>query len=336
MILKVKTGAVPDIRPEDRREPQLIGVAPMAGATYLPGESNSNGTLSAAVSASNAGKLEYVWTTSASTPTSGWRMVSSGTAVTTRQTSGTWYLHARATNNDGAVAAASKSYAIPTSGSGTMSLPELTISANNDSWAKTRAVTRKPANAIQDLTSTTHAAPVTLTFSVADGGSGVNSVSAKWNSTTATLTKNADSTYTTTSPNDGGNTKWKLTVTDDAGHFVSQVLNVTAPGGVLDGVAPDVRYDANPWGTTVEDIDISLDVFEEKGLSSLTWTDPDGVAHALSPAPVTGAAGSYTAGFTVSKNGVYTVTATDSVGNVGRLEINVDWIHTHAMQAGDR
>lgn len=471
MILKVKTGAVPDIRPEDRREPQLIGVAPMAGATYLPGESNSNGTLSAAVSASNAGKLEYVWTTSASTPTSGWRMVSSGTAVTTRQTSGTWYLHARATNNDGAVAAASKSYAIPTSGSGTMSLPELTISANNDSWAKTRAVTRKPANAtvtvtgpgannvtvsggsysaaqngqytftltsggdtvvktavvsrldndppaiaIQDLTNTTHAAPVTLTFSVADGGSGVNSVSAKWNSTTATLIKNADGTYTTTSPNDGGNTKWKLTVTatdkvgnsrsassqeytvnnkapaltvteqsrtnqgvtytyavnangnsgvtvvlpdgtatteltgtfsipepgqyivtvtDDAGHFVSQVLNVTAPGGVLDGVAPDVRYDANPWRTTVEDIDISLDVFEEKGLSSLTWTDPSGVAHTLSPAPVTGAAGSYTAGFTVSKNGVYTVAATDNVGNVGRLEINVDWIHTHTVQTGN-
>lgn len=117
---------------------------------------NSNGTLTGKITATHAGKLEYAWTQNAKVPTSGWRLLpqtaSSTTAsstVTTRQTSGTWYLHVRATNTDGQTATDQKSVTIPTSGTDTYAAPELTIKVDNTKWARTRTITigRSPSTA---------------------------------------------------------------------------------------------------------------------------------------------------------------------------------------------
>lgn len=204
---------------------------------------NSNGTLTGSITATNAGKLEYAWTQTATMPTSGWRLLpqTASNTVTTRQTSGTWYLHVRATNADGQTATASKSVNIPTSGTGTYAAPELTVSVDNTKWAKTRNITIKrspstvtvkvktprgsettvtgnnytantegvytftltsgsekitrqavvsrldtaaPVITIHDLPGNSYTERVSLNFSVADSGSGVQTVSATWNGTT--------------------------------------------------------------------------------------------------------------------------------------------------------
>lgn len=112
---------------------------------------NKDGTLTGSITATNTDKLEYAWTQTATMPTSGWRLLpqAASNTVTTRQTSGTWYLHVRATNADGQTATASKSVNIPTSGADTYAAPELTVRVDNTNWAKTRniTITRSPSTA---------------------------------------------------------------------------------------------------------------------------------------------------------------------------------------------
>ena len=104
------------------------------------------------ITAINARKLEYAWSTEADKEkVVGWKLLAdkSGGTVTARQTSGTWYLHARTTNSDGVSAYASQSVNLGVEGSSTVQLPSLTVSANNADWAQTRdlTVTRTPDNA---------------------------------------------------------------------------------------------------------------------------------------------------------------------------------------------
>lgn len=112
---------------------------------------NSNGTLSSTVRATNAVKLEYAWSTSSAIPTYGW--VTSGStssvSVKTVRGSGKYYLHARATNSDGRTVTAYKSVTVPSSGTGAAITPDLTVTANNTAWAKTQTitVTRSPGTA---------------------------------------------------------------------------------------------------------------------------------------------------------------------------------------------
>ena len=102
---------------------------------------NSNGTLTAAISAQNAAKLEYVWSTEAAAPASGWRLTDpAGGSVATRQTSGTWYLHARATNADGAAAYDQESITLTSNPDLPLPLPELTAEADNADWARERNI----------------------------------------------------------------------------------------------------------------------------------------------------------------------------------------------------
>ena len=129
-----------------------VTVGTVAAPTVSIGTiTNASGVLTGKITATNAKKLEYVWSDSKTVPASGWRMLSNTTSSTvkTRQTSGTWYLHARATNSDGRTVTAYKSVAIPATGSNTYAAPDLMVNANNSSWAKTRSitVTRSPANA---------------------------------------------------------------------------------------------------------------------------------------------------------------------------------------------
>ena len=327
-----------------------VTVGTVAAPTVSIGTiTNASGVLTGKITATNAKKLEYVWTDSKTVPASGWRILNNTTSSTvkTRQTSGTWYLHARATNSDGRTATAYKSVAIPATGSNTYAAPDLTVNANNSSWAKTRSitVTRSPGNAtvkvktpeggsetvtgssytaetngvytftltyngetvtrqavvskldntapnieINDLKNTAHADQVALTFSVTDGGSGVKSVTAKWNNSGAALTKNGDGTYTTTCPNTTGS--WKLTVTaaDGVGNNSNKesktytvnldkpVLAVTKTGSTKQGI--NYNYSVDDKGN--EDVIVYLpdgtQTKELKGSFTLTETGPHIIA----------------------------------------------------------
>ena len=335
--------------------------APIVNVTDL---TNSSGVLKGTITATNAAKLEYVWTKTGAVPASGWRMLSNTTSatVTTRQTSGTWYLHARATNSDGRTATAYKSVAIPATGSNTYAAPELTVNANNSSWAKTRSitVTRSPANAtvkvktpeggsetvtgssytaktngvytftltyngetvtrqavvsrldndaptiaINDLTNLTHADQVTLTFSVADGGSGVKTVTAKWNDRDAALTNNGDGTYTTTCPDTTGS--WKLTVTaaDGVGNSsnkVSATYTVNLDKPVLA---------VNKTGSTSQGVSYSYSV-NANGNEDVTVYIPDGTQ-----------TDKLNGTFTLIESGTYTIAVTDKAGHFVSKEITV-------------
>lgn len=78
--------------------------------------------------------------------------------------------------------------------------------------------TTAPAITIHDLPGSRYAERITLTFSVADGGSGVNSVTAKWGSTAASVTKNSDGTYSVLCPNTTGTHQLTVTATDKVGN----------------------------------------------------------------------------------------------------------------------
>ena len=343
-----------------------VTVGTVAAPTVSIGTiTNASGILTGKITATKAKKLEYVWTDSKTVPASGWRMLSNTTSatVTTRQTSGTWYLHARATNSDGRTATAYKSVTIPATGSNTYAAPDLTVNANNSSWAKTRniTVTRSPANAtvkvktpegdsetvtgssytaetngvytftltcnngetvtrqavvsrldndaptiaINDLTNLTHADQVTLTFSVTDGGSGVKTVTAKWNDRDAALTNNGDGTYTTTCPDTTGS--WKLTATaaDKAGNSskkVSATYTVNLDKPVLA---------VTKTGSTKQGINYNYSV-DDKGNEDVIVYLPDGTQTK-----------ELTGSFTLTETGPHIIAVTDKAGHFVSKEITV-------------
>ena len=112
---------------------------------------NNGGALSGTITARNAVKLEYAWSESATLPAYGWVTSNSATTATvkTARGTGTYYLHARATNSEGVTVTASKSVKVPDTGAGAAISPELTVSLDNTAWAKTRTirVNRSPADA---------------------------------------------------------------------------------------------------------------------------------------------------------------------------------------------
>lgn len=324
---------------------------------------NKDGTLTGQIQATNAGKLEYAWTQNAQVPTSGWRLLpqtaSSTTAsstVTTRQASGTWYLHARATNNDGRIATNYGSVKIPTSGTGTYAAPELTVRVDNTNWATTRniTVTRSPSTAkvqvktpggtVTDVTSSSYTATaegvytftltsgtetvtrqavvskldktapvitihdlpgnsyterVSLNFSVADSGSGVNlnSITAKWSSATITPVKNPDGTYTITSPNTSGSGKFTVTAEDTLGNKATEnsntyTMNLKAP--VLEVTRRSSTLKGDTYSYTVAD----------NGNSGIVVHLPDGTE-----------TGELSGSFTLTEAGRYAIIVTDAAGH---------------------
>ncbi len=342
-----------------------VTVGTVAAPTISIGTiTNASGVLTGKITATNAKKLEYVWTDSKTVPASGWRMLSNTTSSTvkTRQTSGTWYLHARATNSDGRTATAYKSVAIPATGSNTYAAPDLTVNANNSGWVKTRSitVTRSPGDAtvtvktpeggsetvtgssytaktngvytftltyngetvtrqavvsrldndaptiaINDLTNLTHADQVTLTFSATDGGSGVKSVTAKWNDSGATLTKNGDGTYTTTCPNTTGS--WKLTVT--AADGVGNNSNKESKTYTVNLDKPVLTV--TKTGSTKQGINYNYSV-DDKGNEDVIVYLPDGTQ-----------TDKLNGTFTLIESGTYTIAVTDKAGHFVSQEITV-------------
>ncbi|MBP3509325.1 YDG domain-containing protein [Oscillibacter sp.] len=244
---------------------------------------NSNGTLTATITAANAGKLEYVWSTEPTAPAYGWKMLTntSSATVTTRQTSGTWYLHARATNSDGWVVYDCKSYTF--SGS-TVILPDLTVSVDNTSWAKEREIT---------LTKTPSSAAVTVS---GPGITGNQTVSG----TTYTAKANGVYTFTLTSGSE--------TVTKTA--TVSK-LDTTAPTVTVHDLANRNHTEAVTLTVTAADT--------ESGVSTVTGTWSNGSSSQNAAITANGDGTWTTTSPDVSGTWTLSVTATDTVGNSGTV-----------------
>ena len=331
---------------------------------------NSTGTLTGKIVATNADKLEYAWTNSAAVPAHGWKMLSNKTnpTVTTRQTSGTWYLHARATNSDGQTATAYKNVTIPSTGTDTYAAPELTVSVNNTAWAKTRpiTVTRSPSTAIvnvktpdgtestvsgssytadteglytftltsgsgsntetvtrqavvskldnaapaitiHDLPGTSYTERVSLNFSVADSGSGVKSVTAKWNSTTITPVKNADGTYTVTCPDTSGNVSGKFTVT--AADNLSNSATQSSKTYTINLKAPTLTVRNTSSGEKGDTYSYTVNANSNTGI----------VIHLPDGTETTALSGS----FTLAEAGDYAITVTDDAGHFVSKDLTV-------------
>lgn len=328
---------------------------------------NSNGTLTGKITATNADKLEYAWTQTAVVPTSGWRLLppAASSTVTTRQTSGTWYLHVRATNADGQTATANNKVTIPTSGAGTYAAPELTVSVDNINWAKTRniTVTRSPGTAtvkvkppggtvttvsgssytaktegiytftltsntetvtrqavvskldtaapvitIHDLPGISYTECVSLNFSVADSGSGVKTVTAKWKDTPITPVKNTDGTYTITSPDTSGKGSFTVTAADTLGNSVTKsskayTMNLNAPTLTVKRTSSTAKGDT--YSYTVD----------ANGNSGIVVHLPDGTeTQTLSGR------------FTLTEAGTYAIIVTDAAGHFASKDLTVDKI----------
>lgn len=321
---------------------------------------NSNGTLTGSITATSADKLEYAWTQTAKVPTSGWRLLpqTAPNTVTTRQTSGTWYLHVRATNADGQTATASKSVTLPPSGTGSYAAPELTVRVDNTNWARTRKITVTPSPStatvtvkpprgtadtvtgntytantegiytftltsgsekitrqavvsrldtaapvitIHDLpdTSTSYTERVSLNFSVADSGSGVQTVTATWNGTTIYPVKNTDGTYTITCPDTAGKVSGRFTVTakDSLGNSASKdsktyTMNLNAPTLTVESTS-----------STAKGVTYSYKV-DDKGNTGIVVHLPDGTE-----------TNDLNGSFTLTGAGAYAIIVTDAAGH---------------------
>ncbi len=325
---------------------------------------NSNGTLTGSITATSAAKLEYAWTNSSAIPAYGWKMLSNKTnsTVTTRQTSGTWYLHVRATNSDGQTATAYKSVKIPTSSTGSYAAPELTIGVNNTNWANTRTITvrRSPGTAtvkvktpggavttvsgssytantegiytftltsdsgsnketvtrqavvskldktppvitIHDLPDASYTERVSLNFSVADSGSGVNlkTVTAKWNGKAITPKRNADGTYTVTCPDTAGNVSGNFTVTAADNLGIKATKNSKAY--TMNLKAPMLKVTRT--SSTEKGVTYSYTV-ADNGNTGIVVHLPDGTE-----------TGVLSDSFTLTEAGTYAIIVTDAAGH---------------------
>lgn len=331
---------------------------------------NSNGTLTGKITATNAGKLEYAWTNSSAIPAYGWQMLRNTTnpTVTTRQKSGTWYLHVRATNADGQTATASKSVTIPASSTGSYAAPELTVRVDNTKWAKTRSitVTRSPSTetvkvktpggtvttvtgnsytataegiytftltsgsekitrqavvsrldktppviTIHDLPSTpgtSYTERVSLNFSVADSGSGVKSVTAKWENTPITPKKNTDGTYTVTCPDTAGNVSGTFTITaaDNLDTSASKDSNTYT----MNLKAPTLTV--TKTSSTQKGVTYSYKV-DDKGNTGIVVHLPDGTE-----------TNDLNGSFTLTGAGAYAIIVTDAAGHFVSENLTVD------------
>jgi len=124
-----------------------VNVDTKSPSVSITGSSITNKTAKATISATNADTLQYTWSQSSAMPVTGWVTGRNGQTVSTKQTSGTWYLHVLGTyNGTGKTAHTYASFNFSDSASGAM--PELTLSADNSTWAQSRMITltKQPSN----------------------------------------------------------------------------------------------------------------------------------------------------------------------------------------------
>ena len=242
---------------------------------------NSSGTLSSTISAENAVKLEYAWSTSSMLPTYGWTTSSSPSSVSvkTARSSGTYYLHARATNSDGRIVTQYKRVTIPSYGTGAAVSPILSVSTSNTTWAKTQEITvnRSPSS-------------TKVTITKPDGKTEIYNSSGMGFSYTAT----ANGVYTFTMIHNGE------TLTQQA---VVSKIDTTAPTITIDDLPGTSYTEQVTLNFSVADSDSGVNTVTAKwGTADATLTNNgDGTYSVTCP----NATGTHT----------LTVTATDKVGN---------------------
>ncbi len=98
-------------------------------------ESPTSGTLpvhSATITATGAARIMYAWTQSADMPASGWIETTSGAAVTGRQETGIWHLHALAEHENGSAAHTYRQF--------TFLQPELRVTVTGSGWTKAKTL----------------------------------------------------------------------------------------------------------------------------------------------------------------------------------------------------
>ena len=127
-----------------------VSVDNKAPAVSITNPTLTNGTAQAVITATNADTLQYAWSQTSAIPAAGWISSTSGTKVTNRQTSGTWYLHARAVYKaTGREAFTSCSFNF--SGAASGKLPDIALSVDNSAWARERKINitkKEPAGAV--------------------------------------------------------------------------------------------------------------------------------------------------------------------------------------------
>ena len=161
----------------DGKGSTTVTIGSNAAPTVSISSLNYSGSLiTGKITATNAVKIEYAWSTSSTVPTSGWTTASNKSSVTVKTTrnAGTYFLHARATNSDGRRKTTYKSVTIPSSGTNAPVTLSLTATANNSSWAKSQTITLtcSPSNATVQVTKpdkTTVAVSGSSFFATANG-----------------------------------------------------------------------------------------------------------------------------------------------------------------------
>ena len=259
---------------------KLSGSAADPTATVSP-ITNTNGNLSATVSSTNAAKLEYAWSDkSDQNQVTGWTIVQSGATVTAARTSGTWYLHARATSASGETAYAYSFIDLGTEGS--VIVPTLTATVDNTGWAQSRDIT---------LTKNSAAAPVTVSGPGITGSETVTGTS---------YTATANGVYTFKLTYNGQTITQMVTVSNidiaaptvtvqdltNTSHTQAVTLTVAASDG-----QSGIQTVTGAWSNGS---DIRTDVLTANGDGTYTTTSPD-----------------------ASGDWKLTVTATDKAGNSG-------------------
>lgn len=161
-----------------------------------------------------------------------------------------------------------------------------------------------PVITIHDLPSTpgtSYTERISLNFSVADSGSGVNlkTVTAKWNDTTITPKRNADGTYTVTCPDTAGNVSGRFTVTakDSLGNSASKDSNTYT----MNLKAPMLKVTRT--SSTAKGVTYSYKV-DDKGNTGIVVHLPDGTE-----------TNDLNGSFTLTGAGAYAIIVTDAAGH---------------------
>lgn len=198
-----------------------------------------NKTAYATITATNADTIKYTWSKNATMPLTGWLDGANMQVVSTRQDSGTWYLHVLATYNaTGKTNHKAASFDFNNSSSGAM--PELTLSADNSTWARTRTINltkqpstgtvtvKTPQGATFSVTGSSYTAEAngsyTFTFTAPDGEKVVKSIMV------SKIDRSAPKAVIT-GPDDriqNENVKLTVTPTDEGGSGVKTVTGTWA------------------------------------------------------------------------------------------------------------
>ena len=184
-----------------------------------------------------------------------------------------------------------------------------TLTYNGETVTRQAVVSRidttAPAITINNLPNTSYTEQITLTFSVTDGGSGVNTVTAKWDTANAVLTQNEDGTYSAACPNATGIHTLTVTAADKVGNSVSTKSKSYSVN--LD--APELTVTSTE--TTSKGATYTYSV-AANGNSDITVYLPDGTETAA-----------LTGSFTLTEPGTYPVIVTDAAGHFVSQDVTV-------------